>query len=77
MTKKEREFYVGCDSFKNYTSIDEYKADMLVWLKLSDWHYSKELATELMEKNKEYIEKAYNDHVPVSDAAVDVGYCCG
>lgn len=77
MTEKEREFYISCDSFKNYASIDEYKADMLAWLKLSSWHYSEKQAAELMEENKDYIEKAYNDRVPVSDAAVDVGYCCG
>lgn len=77
MTEKEREFYISCDSFKNYASIDEYKADMLKWLKLSSWHYSEETAKELMESNSAYIEQAYADRVPVSDAAVDVGYCCG
>lgn len=77
MTDKEREFYLSCDSFKNYANIDEYKADILAWLMLSSWHYSEEQAKERMKLEEAYIEKSYADRVPAADTAADVGYGCG
>lgn len=77
MTDKERDFYNGCDSFKDYANIDEYKADIRRWLTLSSWHYSEADAGRIIEQNKAYIERAYEAKEPAGDAAAEVGYCCG
>lgn len=77
MTKEEREFFVGCDSFKNYTSIDEYIVDIIRYLTLSSWHYSENEAKELIERDKNYIKDCFKKKEPVADVAVDVGYSCG
>lgn len=77
MSKKEREFFDSCDSFKNYANIDEYKADVRRWLTLSSWHYSEEKAEKLIDQQSAYIEKAYADREPAADAGAEVGYCCG
>lgn len=79
MSKKEREFFDSCDSFKNYSNIDEYKADIRRWLTLSSWHYSEEKANELMEMAERavWIEQAFQNKEPASAIAADVGYCCG
>jgi hypothetical protein len=49
MAKNDRAFFDGCDSFKNYANIGEYKVDIRQWLALSDWHYAEEQADKLME----------------------------
>lgn len=77
MTNEERAFFESCDSYKNYSSIDEYIEDIRHWLTLSSWHYSEQRAQELIEANKAYIEKAYASREPASDAGAEVGFCCG
>lgn len=77
MTKEEREFFVSCDSFKNYTSIDEYIVDTIRYLTLSSWQYSENEAKELIERDKSYIKDCFKKKEPVADVAVDVGYNCG
>ena len=79
MSMKDREFFDSCDSFKNYASIDEYKADIRRWLTLSDWHYSKEQADKIIDapERAAWIEQAFDDREHVSSIGADVGYCCG
>lgn len=77
MSKTDREFFDGCDAFKNYANIDEYKADIRRWLTLSDWHYTGEQADKLMERNAAYIEKAFSEGEPAADAGAEIGFCCG
>jgi hypothetical protein len=59
MAKNDRAFFDGCDSFKNYANIGEYKVDIRQWLALSDWHYAEEQADKLMEWQSAYSEQAY------------------
>lgn len=77
MSKKNREFFESCDAFKNYASIDEYKADIRKWLTLSSWNYTGEQADKLIEQNADYIEKAFSGREPAADAGAEVGFCCG
>lgn len=77
MSKEDREFFDGCDDFKNYADIEEYKADIKRWLTLSSWGYSEERADKLIKQNDAYIEKAFNEREPASDAGAEVGFSCG
>lgn len=79
MSKKDRQFYESCDTFKNYANIDDYKADIRRWLMLSSWHYTGEEADNLMTapNRAEWIKRAFEEREPVSDIASDVGFCCG
>ena len=79
MNEEDKKFFNSCDSFKDYSSIEEYTADIRRWLTLSSWHYSEEEAKKLTEDpiRKEWIQKSFDEKEPVSDIAADVGYFCG
>ena len=79
MNKEEREFFESCDLFKDYQSIEEYRADIRRYLTLSSWHYSEEMADEIMSMpgRVNWIERAFAEREPAADIAVDVGYFCG
>ena len=78
MTKQEYTFFtVTCESYIEGQSFEDYKDYIHKWLMLSDWHYTSEQAAELIEERISFIEESYARKESVSDAAVDVGYCCG
>ena len=79
MNKEEQEFFEGCDVFKDYQSVEEYRADIRRYLTLSSWHYSAEMADEIMSMpgRARAIEQAFEEKEPAADIAVDVGYFCG
>lgn len=78
MNNREYEFFtVTCENFIDGQSFEDYKAYIHKWLMLSDWHYTSEQAAELIEERIGFIEESYARKEPASDAAVDVGYCCG
>lgn len=79
MSEEERAFFDRCDSFKNYATIDEYKADIRRWLTLSSWHYSEEAADALINlpASAEWIKQAFESGEPASSIGVDIGYGCG
>lgn len=77
MTKEEREFFDGCEAFKNYGSLDEYIADIHKWLTLSSWKYSDEAADRHIKANMAYIERAYENREPAADVGAEVGFCGG
>lgn len=78
MTEKEYKFFtVTCESYIEGQSFEEYKEYIHKWLMLSDWHYTSEQAAELITKRLDFIEDSYIRKESVSEAAVDVGYCCG
>ena len=77
MNDEERKFMMDCDVFRDYTSIEEYKADIRRYLTLSSWHYSEEMADEIVTTNDILIDRAFAENEPAADIAVDIGYSCG
>lgn len=77
MNDEEIKFMMGCDVFKDYTSIEEYKADIRRYLTLSGWHYSVEQADEIVTRSAVLIGRAFAENEPAADIAVDIGYGCG
>ena len=77
MTDEESKFMMDCDVFKDYASIEEYKADIRRYLTLSGWHYSVEQADEIVTRSAVLIDRAFAENEPAADIAVDIGYGCG
>ncbi len=77
MNDEEIKFMMGCDVFKDYTSIEEYKADIRRYLTLSGWHYSLEEADKIVTRSAILIDRSFAENEPAADIAVDIGYGCG
>lgn len=77
LSAEDQAFMEACDEKQNYDSFEDYKRDIIRWLMLSGWHYSKESAEELVADEEEYIIKSFEKNDTISDIAVDIGYCCG
>ena len=77
MNKEKSKFVMDCDVFKEYTSIEEYKADIRRYLTLSGWHYSVEEADKIVSRSADSIGRAFADNEPAADIAVGIGYGCG
>jgi len=78
MDNQDYEFFtVTCEHFIEGQSLEEYIDYICRWLMLSDWHYTKEQAEELIQDRMFFIQESYVKKESVSDAAVEVGYCCG
>lgn len=79
-TEEEREFFKSCDSFKNYSNIEEYLADIYHYLYLSSFHYSKEEVDKIFRIEpirRKWVDESFAKKEPAADIAVDVGYFCG
>ncbi len=77
MNEEESKFMMDCDVFKDYTSIEEYKADIRKYLTLSGWHYSVEEADKIVSRSAILIDRAFAENEPAADIAVGIGYGCG
>jgi len=71
------EFEKQCDSFIAGQTFEEYQAYIYRFLMESSWHYAPEQAVERMKDEADWISQCYANKVPVSDCAIEVGYCCG
>ena len=77
MNEEESKFMMDCNMFKDYVSIEEYKADIRRYLPLSGWHYSVEEADKIVTRSAILIDRAFAENEPAADIAVDIGYGCG
>lgn len=77
MNEQDQKFMEECEASQKYDDVNAYKQDVERWLTLSDWHYSKESAHELVERGSAVIQEAFEASEPVSDIALDIGFCCG
>lgn len=77
MNEEESKFMMDCDVFKDYTSIEEYKADIRKYLTLSGWHYSVEEVDKIVTRSAILIDRAFAENEPAADIAVGIGYGCG
>lgn len=59
MNEEESKFMMDCDVFKDYASIEEYKADIRRYLTLSGWHYSVEEADKIVTRSAILIDRAF------------------
>lgn len=67
----------GCDSFKDYGSIDEYIRDIIIVLMESYPGHSEEESRFLVKCNMEYIKSSFEYGEPAAYCSIEVGYCCG
>lgn len=72
-----KEFFKLCDTFIEGQSFDDYRSFIYRYLIESSWNYSAERALEKMNEDPGYIDECYKKKVPVSECAVEIGYCCG
>ncbi len=77
ITINSTEFDKQCCTFIEGQTFEEYQAYIYRFLMESSWHYKPEQAVERIEEESDYISKCYNEKVPVSECAVEVGFCCG
>ncbi len=76
MTKEEKDTYLRKNPFA-YKNIDAYIKDVCKWLTLSDWHYSKEAAMQIIKSRMDWIEECFSCKAPIDLAGAEVGFCCG
>lgn len=69
--------YEECEQFNKNLSLDKYEEAIQKYLMLCGWNYTKEAAKECVRQNSAYIKRAYSNRQPISDTALDIGYCCG
>lgn len=63
--------------FNDNSTFEEYKRDVVRYLTLCDYRYPEEIAISRVDESIDYIREAYENREPVSDLAIDIGYCCG
>ncbi len=79
--------YMTCDDhmfvdvesqcFKENSTLEEYRQDVIRYLMVGGYQYSEELAISLADRYTKVIKKSYFDRLPVADLAIDIGYTCG
>ncbi|MBO6158523.1 MAG: hypothetical protein J6P72_04560 [Firmicutes bacterium] len=55
-------------------NLTEYLSNIRSELTKSNWHYTPDRAAEIVLRNIEYLQKAYNDSEPSWDAAMEIGF---
>ena len=64
-------------TFIDYKNIEEYIEDVAVLLVYSPWRYTEELALQLIEDRKDYIEEAFRDKESAYSCSAEVGFVGG
>ena len=72
-------YFMEVDSrtFHPDRTYEEYREEIIRYLMLCSWRYSREGAISVVEHDESYIRQAYADGKTVDDVAIDVGYACG
>ena len=68
---------IECESFKEDSTFEEYKEDIIRYLTLSTWKYTEKQAMAIVEREMNYIEESFDNKESVADTAVEIGYACG
>ncbi len=76
---EQERYFMEVDSrtFHPDRTYEEYREEIIRYLMLCSWRYSRESAISVVEHDESYIRQAYADEKTVHDVAIDVGYACG
>ena len=76
---EQERYFMEVDSrtFHADRTYEEYREEIIRYLMLCSWRYSREDAISVVEHYESYIRQAYADGKTVDFVAIDVGYACG
>ncbi len=79
MTQEEIDNFLYKDNevFDETQSFEDYKKAIVKYLVLCPWHYRKDQAEKLVERETAYIKKEFDARAPMINTALDIGYMCG
>ena len=67
----------GCEVWKNYKSIEEYKEDVVKCLMYSTWRYTEKQANEIVDERAVWLKHYYKSKTPADVCCAEIGFYGG